>query len=177
MIKIVSQKILFQNDYLKLVENNLKFEKHVKKHIDVYRKPAVSVFPITESKEIYLIKQYRYLLEKEVIEAVAGIIDNEGEVMETAKKELKEETGIVAKRLTEVRSVFGAGSFTYIKQHLILAQDLSFEDATPEEDEEISLIKMSLEEAVHKVLEGEITTASSMLGILLIDKMMKEGKI
>lgn len=177
MVKIASQKILYSNEYLKLVENTIQFNGFLRKHVDVYRKPAVSVFPLTESYEIYLIKQYRYLLGKEVIEAIAGIIDNEGEIIETAKKELKEEAGITANKLTEFKNIYLAGSFVKIKQHLILAKDLSFGDSEPEDTEEITLIKMSLDSAVEKVLNGEISTASSIMGILLLSEMKKQNKI
>ena len=178
MVKIISQKTLFKNNYFNLVENKIDFGNNIiKTHADVYRKSAVSVFPITSSYEIYLIKQYRYLLEKEVLEAVAGIMDKDENSLETAKRELKEETGIVAGKLSELQSIFVAGSFVKIRQYLILAQDLKFEEATPEETEKIELVKMSLDEAVNKVFTGEIMTGSSMLGVLLLDKMRERGEI
>lgn len=178
MAKIISQNTIFSNDYLRLVENKIDFGKNViKDHVDVYRKPAVSIFPITNSYEIYLIKQYRYLYQKELLEAIAGIIDKEGQVIETARRELKEEAGIIAKDLKEIRAVFLAGSFISVKQHLILAKDLSFEEATPEETESIKVIKMNLDEAVEKVINGEISTASSMLGIMLLDNLRKRGEL
>jgi len=178
MAKIISQKTLFKNQYIDLIENKIDFGNNIiKTHVDVYRRSAVSVFPITETYEIYLIKQYRYLLEKKVIEAVAGIINEKEDSLETARRELKEEAGIVAGKLQELQSVFVAGSFIKITQHLILAQDLKLEKPEPEETEEIELIKMPLDEAVNKIFKGEIITASSILGILILDKMRERGEI
>lgn len=178
MTRIISKKDIFVDKYFNLVENTVDFGSGlVRKHVDIYRKPAVSVFPINSSYEIFLIKQYRYLLKEEVIEAVAGIIDEGESILEAARRELSEEVGIVAKNIKELKNVSIAGSFIKINQHLILARDLTFGDSAPEETEEIEMIKMSLDEAVEKVLSGEIYTSSSMLGILILDKMRQRGEI
>lgn len=178
MTKIISQKTLFKNQYIEVIENKIDFGNNIiKTHVDVYRRSAVSVFPITETYEIYLIRQYRYLLEREVIEAVAGIIDEKEDSLETAKRELREEAGIVAGRLSELKTIFAAGSFVKMEQHLILARDLTSGVSEPEETEEIELIKMPLDEAVNKVFKGEIITTSSILGILILDKMRERGEI
>lgn len=178
MAKIISQKSLFKNNYIDLIENKIDFGNNIiKTHIDVYRKSAISVFPLTDSYEIYLIKQYRYLLEQEVIEAVAGIIDENETALETAKRELREEAGIIAGKVREIKNIFVAGSFVKITQHLILAQDLKLDEPEPEETEEIELIKMPLDEAVNKIFTREIITGSSILGILILDKMRERGEI
>ncbi len=177
MTKIVSSKTLFQDQYIQLVENTIEFKGNTRQHNDVYRKPAVSIFPIDDSGNIFLINQYRYLLGETVIEAVAGIMDEGEEILDTARRELREETGIVAHDYRKIHSIYAAGSFVKIQQHLVVARNLSFETATPEEDEQIKLIKMPLVEAVEKVLAGEIKTASSIIGILLLDKMRQRGQI
>lgn len=178
MAKIISQKSLFKNDYIDLIENKIDFGNNIiKTHVNLYRKPAVSVFPITEKYEIYLIKQYRYLLEREVIEAVAGIIDESETALETAKRELKEEAGIIAGKFSKLKTIFAAGSFVKIEQHLILAQDLTLGESEPEETEKIERIKIPLDEAVNRIFTGEIMIASSILGILILDKMRERGEI
>lgn len=177
MSKIISQRTILKDKYIEVIENTIDFNGITKKHTDYYRKPSVSIFPLSESYEVYLIRQYRYLYEKKIVEAVAGMIDEGEDVIEAAQRELKEEAGIVAGEIKKIHSIYVAGSFAKIKQHIVIARSLKFEKAIPEDTEEIELIKVSLEEAVEMVLKSEIITASSIIGILLLDKMRQEGKI
>jgi hypothetical protein len=61
--------------------------------------------------------------------------------------------------------------------HIFLAKGLEFEVANLEEDEEISVVKMPLTQAVEKVMLGEINHAASMLGILMLDKLRMQKKL
>ena len=66
-----------------------------------------------------------------------------------------------------------AASVVKSTNYLYLAWDLNMGEARPMEDEEIEVVKMPLHEAVQKVLTGEINHASSMIGILMVDKLLK----
>lgn len=178
MANIISQKKVFEAKYFKLMENTIDFGSGITRvHHDVYRSDAVSVFPLTDLYELYMIKQYRYLHKKFILESIAGMVE-EGELpIKTAKKELKEEAGIVAKDLRIFRSLEIGASMYKATQHFILAKDLTITEAEPEETEEISLVKLPLHKAVEKVLSGEISTAGSIIGILLIDKMKQRGEL
>ena len=160
------------------MENTIDFGSGITRvHHDVYRSDAVSVFPLTDSYELYMIKQYRYLHKKFILESIAGMVE-EGELpMETAKKELKEEAGIFAKDLRVFKTVEIGASMYKATQHFILAKDLTITTAEPEETEEIELVKISMGDAMEKVLSGEIYTAGSIIGILLLDKMIQRGEI
>ena len=58
-----------------------------------------------------------------------------------------------------------------------LIQNLKKEDSSLEDCEDIKLVKISLEDAVNKVMSGEISTASTIIGLLLLDKMYRKGKL
>ncbi len=176
--KIVSQKTafkakLFTVEELKLQRPNKKEKIH---HI-ARRNPTVTVFPLTNSYELYLVSQYRYMLEKKTLEAMAGFIDTGETSVQAAKRELIEETGISANQWEELSRIELAGSVFRAQAHLFLAKDLTFGQAKPEEDEDIEVIKMSLQEAVAKVMSGEINHSASMIGILMLDKLRKEKKL
>lgn len=177
-MKITSQKTVFKGLYFEVKENKLDFGNGVlRTHHDIYRAPAVSVFPLTESYEIYLIRQYRYILGKEITEAIAGMVDGDESPIEAAKRELQEEAGITAQEVTEMRQVSIGASFYFATQHLILAKGLTVGESHPEETERITRVKLSLDEAVQKVMQGEISTASSIIGILLLNEMRQRGEI
>jgi len=146
-------------------------------HHDAIVKPSVLVFPVNEQQEIFLISEYRYLLEKDVLGAVAGTIENTEKPLIAAKKELKQETGISAMHWEEL--VRGELSRSIVREqiYIFLARELEVGTPEPEEDEEIQVIKMPLSEAVKKVFAGEIYHVPSMMGILMLDTLRKEKKL
>jgi len=146
-------------------------------HHDTVAKPSVLVLPVNEHHEIFLISEYRYLLEKDVLGAVAGTIEDKEKPLITAKKELKEEAGITAAQWEELARGELSRSKVREQMYIFLARDLEIGTPEPEEDEEIQVIKMPLEEAVKKVFTGEIYHVPSMMGILMLDKLRKEKKL
>lgn len=176
--KLVSQKTVLRAKLFDVKQIDFETKIGKKKiHHQAERVPIVSVFPLTDSYEIYLLSQYRYMLKKTVIEAVAGHVDRKESVIVAAKRELKEEAGITAMQLEEIARIEMSGSVFKSKVHLFLAKGLEIGDNKLDEDEEISLIKMPLDEAVQKVMTGELNHSTSMIGILLLDKLRKEKKL
>lgn len=169
--KILKAK-LFDVEELKIESGNKTRLHHVAK-----RRPTVSVFPITQNYELYLVSQYRYLLKKQTLEAMAGFIEENESPIEAAKRELVEETGIKAKLWKRLIKVEMSASVFKSKSHLFLARGLKNGTSRPDEDENIKLVKLSLDKAVNKVLRGEINHSSSVIGILFLDRLRREGKL
>lgn len=176
--KITSQKNLFESSFFTFAENTITYDNNlVKVHHDIYRSPGVSIFALTDTDELYLVKEYRYLYERFLLEAPAGVVEKGEDVLKSAKRELLEEVGVVAETFRLLKTTLVAGSFIHAEQHLVLATKLTETQAQPEETENISVVKMSLSEAVEKVIAGEIETVSSSIGILLVNEMKKRGEI
>lgn len=177
-INSISSKPVYHAKLFDVEEYKINFKngREVVHHV-VSRKPTVSVFPITEKYEIYLVSQYRYTLKRVTLEAMAGFIENGEKPFEAAKRELKEETGITASQWELMTNIAMAGSVFKAQSHLFLARDLVIGSQQQEEDEEIEVVKMSLDEAVQKVMLGEMNTSATMIGILMLDKMRKEKKL
>lgn len=176
-IKILSKKPVFQAKLFTVRE--LELEVNNKRIIqnDVVRNPVVLVFALTEKNEIYLISQYRRLLEKRATEVIAGFIDEGETPLAAAKRELKEEAGLEASEWKEITTLNMAGSVTKGEAHLFLARDLKVGVPQPEEDEDITSIVVPFEKAVEKALNGEINVATTVAGIFIIDKLMREKKL
>ncbi len=175
---IKSSKTVLESSLFHVVQSELVYPSgRLVTHHDIYRQPTVSVFPITPTYEIYLVTEYRYLLKKTMLEAMAGFMNTNETPLAAAKRELQEETGLKAEQWELLRTIDMAASVIKAQSHLFLAKGLEEGIATPEEDEDITLIKMPLEEAVQKVMTGEITTSASTIGILLLDRLRKEKKL
>jgi ADP-ribose pyrophosphatase len=176
--KIVSQKSVFKAELFDVNEITLEDDGGKKKiHHEAERAPVVSVFPLTNKYEIYLISQYRYMLKKTVLEAVAGYVRKNETMIAAARRELKEETGMDAEQLEEIARIQMAGSVFKSTVNLFLAKGLEMGENNLDDDEVISVVKMPLEQAVEKVMTGEINHASSMIGILMLDKLRSQKKL
>lgn len=176
-IKIASTNVRIENELLKVVEQEIEGDFGKKKRILIDREPVVLIFPVTPEYDIYLTSQYRYNHGKKIIDAVAGYIDQGEEAFDAAVRELKEESGITAGKIEKISEVEVGAGVLKGKIHIYYAKDLDFGDTEFNEDEEIELIKISLDEAVEKVMKGEITISACCLGILMLDKLRKEGNL
>jgi|SRR3989344_4767575 len=176
--KIASQKLVFKGELFDVKEINFVDKSGKKKiHHVVERDPIVSIFPLTDSYEIYLVSQYRYMLKRTTIEAVAGYVEKKETSLSAAKRELMEETGIEAMQWEEISRVEMAASVFKGKMHLFLAKELEIPVIPYENEEEITLVKIPLSDAVKKVMDGAINHSASMIGILMLDMLRIQKKL
>jgi ADP-ribose pyrophosphatase len=148
--------------------------KRLKKKI-IERKPFALVLPLTPQNEIYLIAQYREAVGKTCLEAIAGFMDPFEKAQEVAQRELKEEAGLEAKKWKKI-ATFNLANNMRSKGHIFIAQDLIQREPQYDFDEDITLIKLSLDDAIHKIVSGEIEDATCIAAILLLEKLQKEKK-
>lgn len=177
--KVLSAKSVFQAKLFDVEEYHLHLPsgRNVTHHV-AQRLPVVVIFPITNKNEIYLVSEYRYMLGKTILSAAAGFMDKGGEKpLDTAKREAKEELGITASQWEQFATVEMAASVFHGQAHLFLARDLQIGEMELEEDEQIEVVKISLDEAVQKVMASEINNSATMIGILMLERMRKEKKI
>lgn len=172
-----SIKVVYEGKYFEITEEEFTTpDKSKHKHSNVYRKPISVIFPMQGNK-IFLISQFRRFFNERILEAVAGHVNDREDPLDAAKRELREETGIKAERWNKIAEVEMSASVVRSTVHLYVANDLKFGKAAMESGEDISIVEISVEDAVEKVFSGEIKTASSIIGILMIDKIKAEGKI
>lgn len=176
--KIVAQKTIRKSKLFEIIQSTVKLPNNKENvYEDVYIQPSVFVFPLTAKNEIYLIYEYRYLLKKTVISAVAGFCEKRETSIQAAKRELKEEAGLIASQWEEILRLNTENSVVKSQKHLFLARELEKVEEALEEDENIRLVKMSIDEAVKKIFTGEISGAGTIIGILLLDQLRREKKI
>ena len=176
--KLISQKPVFKTKFFEVTEDKIELPNgEIHTHQNIYRAATSTVFPVTDSYEIYLIKQYRYLYGKYIYEAVSGYIEEGETPLSNAKKELEEEAGIIANSWKKLSKIYLAGSVIKGETHIFLAQNLRMVNPKRESDEQIEVQKMSLDQALNLILREDVVTASTIIGLLLLDKMRREGKI
>ena len=137
-------------------------------------KPGVNVLPLDENGNVYLTTQYRYALEQNCVEVIAGGIEENESPIESAKKEAREELGIEAGEWTELGKLDIDTSIVNSPAHQFLARKLTFKKPEQEGSENIKAVKVPLSEAVEKVLRGEISHAPSAALIMKAHIFLQE---
>jgi len=99
------------------------------------------------------------------------------DMLASAKRELKEETGLVAGEWTKLMNFHLSNSVCDEHGAIFLARKLKQEEAAPEETEDLMVKKIPFEEAYRMVEEGKITDSMAVAGILKVKLMIIEGKI
>ncbi|MFM2401203.1 MAG: hypothetical protein RI950_720 [Bacteroidota bacterium] len=135
-----------------------------------FKNTAIAIIAVDSEGFTYLVGQFRYTLNTyswEVPEGGCSIESGES-ILEAAKRELLEETGLVALTWTELGEVYLSNSVSDEKAVMYLAQNLSQHQACPEETEQLKIRKLPLKEAIEMAQNGEITDALSVLSLLKI---------
>lgn len=128
--------------------------------------PGISVIAMDDENNVYLGKEFHYISGEYSVEATNGAIDNNETPLQAAKRELKEEHGIIAKDWIDLGFVRPFTEIIKSKSYLFFAKDISFVNNEQEGTETIKSIKINFDEAVKMVLEGKITHSPSCVLIL-----------
>jgi 8-oxo-dGTP pyrophosphatase MutT (NUDIX family) len=130
-----------------------------------FKNRAIGIVPLDENGHIWLVGQYRFVLNAfswEIPEG-GGIIEDDP--LDAAKRELKEETGIVADSWEKILEIHLSNSVSDEFGIIYLATGLKQEEAEPEDTEQLHIQKVSLEDAYRMVLNHQITDSLSVAGI------------
>jgi ADP-ribose pyrophosphatase len=123
--------------------------------------------------DILLIKQYRHAAGKFLLELPAGRIEPGEKPMAAGKRELIEETGYRAKKWSKHTRYFASPGFLSEAMNILLAEDLTLGEATPEDDEKIELHMTPLSEVLRLIEAGKIEDGKTMIGVLLYAKRLR----
>lgn len=128
---------------------------------------AVAVLPLFESGEVVLVKQFRYPIGEELLEVPAGKLDRDESTDECALRELREETGLLSRKLSYLGFIYTSPGFSSEKIHLYLAEDLMQLEQQLDPDEILETVKLPLNEAMRMCQEGKINDAKTVALIFL----------
>jgi len=142
-----------------------------------FKNTAVGIVPIDDQGNTWLVGQYRYTLDKYMWEIPEGGGNPAEGELAVAKRELREETGISAKRWTPLLETHTSNSVTDEYGVGFVAQDLSFGETEPDETEILKIRKMPLDEAIDMVMRGDITDALAMTCLLKVRLLIDRGEL
>jgi ADP-ribose pyrophosphatase len=128
--------------------------------------PAVAIVPVDRSGHVTLVRQERVAAGGKLLELPAGGVEDGESPLETAKRELREETGLHGGEWVEVATFFTTPGFVDEKMHLFLATDLEQGEASPEGSEDLELVRVPLDE-VPSLVE-ELEDGKTLIGLLFL---------
>ena len=130
-----------------------------------FKNRAIGIIPMDETGHIWLVGQYRFVLNAFSWEIPEGGGILESDPLDAAKMELKEETGLIAESWEKILEIHLSNSVSDEFGIIYLATGLKQEDAEPEDTEQLHIQKVSLEEAYRMVINHQITDSLSVAGI------------
>ncbi len=133
-----------------------------------FKNKAIGIVAVDSEMNTWLVGQHRYTLNEWSWEIPEGGGPLAIPVVESAKRELKEETGLEAKKWTPLLRTHLSNSVSDEEGFLFLAEDLTLGSAALEETEaDMKVWKLPLHDAVEMVMEGKITDSLSVMGLLV----------
>lgn len=134
---------------------------------------AVGVVPIDADGNVWLVRQFRYTLGQYSLEIPEGGSPPGEDLLETARRELQEETGLQAQAWQHLLDLHTSNSVTDESGALFLARGLSLGEMQLEATEDIEVVTLPLAEAVECIFRGEITDSLSVMGLLAAERLLK----
>ena len=126
---------------------------------------AVAIVAVDEDGMVTLVRQTREPARKELVELPAGTLEEGEEPLETARRELEEETGLSGGHWREVSAFYTTPGFCNERMHLFFVDGAEQGHADPDEDEDVELLRWPVDEIANRL--DEIEDAKTLVGLLL----------
>jgi ADP-ribose pyrophosphatase len=127
---------------------------------------GAAVVALDGDGNVLLVRQARPAVGAALLELPAGLVDAGEQPIDCARRELEEETGYTCDHLEPLARFYSSPGFCTELLHVFAASGLRECATTPDEEEELELVRMPLEQAIDLVLNGEISDAKTITGLL-----------
>lgn len=177
--KITSEKEVYDNKWINVTEYQVINPSgnpgiYGKVH---FKNIAIAIIPLDEHLNTYIVGQYRFAPDEYSWEVPEGGGPLGIDPLESAKRELLEETGLKASEWSEIQRMHLSNSVSDELSIIYLARGLEQFEPEPEDTEQLIVHKVHIDEAYRMVCDGEITDSAAVAGILKIKLMLLEGTL
>ena len=137
-----------------------------------FKNKAIGIIPLDREHYTWLVGQYRYTLDEYSWEIPMGGGPVEIDPLLSAQRELKEETGLTAKKWQNISRIHTSNSVTNEEGFVFLAEDLTQGETEFEETEaDLKIMRLPFTEALQMVMDSQITDSLSVAGILKVARL------
>lgn len=134
-------------------------------HATVRHPGSAAIVPIDAENNVVMIRQYRHSVKAMMLEVPAGTMDPDENSLACARRELAEETGIVAQEFIDLGPTHILPSYSDELIHIFLARYLSETEQSLDSDEFIEVVRYPIETVLQKIDEGDITEALTIVSL------------
>ena len=168
--KLTKSKILYEGKVFDLKVDMIEYDSGNKSIREVaVHSGGVVIIPITEGKKLIMVTQFRYPLQKILLEFPAGKLEKNEEPLDCAIRELKEETGYSSENVSKLGEIYTAPGYCTETLHIYIAKELEPGEHNREEGESGMIIhQFTIEEIEEKIKTKEITDAKTICGLYLL---------
>jgi len=143
---------------------------------DLIRHPgATAVLPIQNNGNVVLLKQWRRAINKIIYEIVAGLLEEGEDPKAGSLREMQEEAGYKAGRLTPLGGLYSAPGFCNEYIHLFLGTELEKSSLPQDLHEGIDVVEMPLDDALSLIDQGEINDAKTICALLRYQRILSQN--
>lgn len=143
----------------------------VKAYDRVNHRDSVTILPIDEKGTIWFVNQYRIGSENELLELPAGVMEYGEDPLSSAQREIREEIGMAARSWKKIASLYLAPGYCTEVNHIYLASDLYADPLDSDEDEFLSIQKLTTAETLKKVAQGELLDCKTVAALGIFFQM------
>lgn len=171
--KTLRSRIIYDNPWMTVVEDRVinpgggeNDYGHVK-----FKNRAVAIVPLDEDGNTWLVGQQRYTLDLYSWELPMGGSPLAEDPLIAAKRELQEETGLIARDWQQLMFIHTTNSITNEEGFVFVARDLEQGDTNFDESEDLQIRKLPMSEALQMIRQGEITDVISIAALLRVNEL------
>lgn len=170
--KKLSSKLIYDGRILRLHVDTVELPNGAQALREVADHPGgVAIVAIDSDGNVLTVRQYRYVFARVMEEIPAGKLEPGEDPRAAALRELREETGAVPERFSDLGAlIVSPGAYGEVL-HLYLAEGLTVGAQSPDEDEFLDVVRTPFDEMVRRVLSGELRDAKTVAGILKVYAM------
>jgi ADP-ribose pyrophosphatase len=161
----LESRLAYTGQFLEVYEDTVRCpDGHVAPREYLRHPGAVAVVPLLDDGRLVLERQYRYPLRRTFIELPAGKIDPGEDILACAQRELREETGYVAREWTYLGGFHNAIGYCDEKIEIYLARGLAFDATVDNDGEVLQVFTATLDELLGWIAAGTVTDVKTIIG-------------
>ena len=173
--QLLRRKLFYQGRKFSFEVNRYRLPNKVEGEMECIRHPGGAlIVPVTADGQLMLLRQYRFSVQRRILEFPAGTVEMGEDPSTTAEREVQEETGFQASNLKKIGEILLAPGYSDEVIYIFLATGLEKMEVplAQDEDEDIEVLLMSPELVAEAIASGELTDAKSIAAYAMVRSLL-----
>ena len=173
--QLLRRKLFYQGRKFSFEVNRYRLPNKVEGEMECIRHPGGAlIVPVNSDGQLILLRQYRFSVQRRILEFPAGTVELGEDPSRTAEREVQEETGFQASDLKKIGEILLAPGYSDEVIYIFLATGLEKMEVplAQDEDEDIEVLLMSPAQVADAIASGELTDAKSIAAYAMVRSLL-----